>query len=755
MTLSAAAGSLNTTTAAAGNTVVVSGLGFQPKIVFFWWSGRTETVDTAGRRTHQRGFGAAISATDRREMTSLSQDTPTAMLTNRAQDDTECIFLTTTADAIDGKMDLQSMDAGGFTLVIDDAFTADYRIHYLALGGADLTDVVGSSFTAAAVTGDQDITSLAFQPDLVIAWGSGQGTMNGTIGADSSLVIGAAVNNTQYAVLTGGSNDAATTSQAMSYCTNDNFLVTFNAGVTSLNNRATFVQMLSNGFRINWSPNAATADQYNFVALKGAGFRVGTLLTQTDTTTDIVASGFGFTPRAGLVFSHGKAESTLSTAQDDDEWSIGGFSSTTARAACAVADDDAAGFAIVSSAIEHDEVYVNLDANTGAIEALMDIKSIDSDGFTFIMDDAEPSQTFVWYVAFGDTPIVGSTITPADGAATVSSSGAATAQATPSAAVGAATPGAVGRSTATTTPTTAAGAATTSAVGQALSPATISPAVGVATPSAVGRSTATTTPTTAAGVATTGLLASAVAQAQAVAAAGAATPSAAGRATAQSQIVAASALASTSASGAAQAQAQASAAAGLASAAAGASALAAATISPAAGAATASVVSAGGASVVSPAAGAAVVSGAGMALATATPQAVAGAATTGLLASATAQASISPAAGAATASVASGAGGSTISPAVGAAVASLLARALATTTPSPALGLAVVQAVGSGGAVVVIDYRIRARRPGGSLAGSQATALFSISQPRGAISGQEPSTLEGRGPEATITGGSG
>lgn len=35
----------------------------------------------------------------------------------------------------------------------------------------------------------------------------------------------------------------------------------------------------------------------------------------------------------------------------------------------------------------------------------MDIQSMDSGGFTAIMDDADPSQTFVFYFAIGDAAV--------------------------------------------------------------------------------------------------------------------------------------------------------------------------------------------------------------------------------------------------------------------------------------------------------------------------------------------------------------
>jgi len=404
MALSAWCTSFNTGTGAVSSTVSITGQASQAKALLLWWNGRTGTVDASGRATHQRGFGCAVSSTDRRRANSLSQDTPTSMVTNRAQDDAECVALTTTADAVDGLLDFQSHNSDGATFVVDDQFTASYRVHALGIGGADLSDVVGGNFTKQAGTGDQDITSLAWEPGLVIFFSSCQTGMAGTVAADSSYCIGAACSSSQQFVLLGGSNDGAATSNTVSYCTDAECIALPAAAVNSTTDRATFVGTLSNGFRINWLENAGSSEIVSFLAFRGAGFKIASGLTQTDTTTDVVIST-PFVPRAGMVFSHCMAESTADTVQDDDVWSVGGFSSTSDERCMSVTDDDAAGTAIVSTGVSHDAVYQHLNPADGTVLGEMVVQAMGSSSVTFRMSDADNAQNFFATIIFGDRPL--------------------------------------------------------------------------------------------------------------------------------------------------------------------------------------------------------------------------------------------------------------------------------------------------------------------------------------------------------------
>jgi len=158
-------------------------------------------------------------------------------------------------------------------------------------------------------------------------------------------------------------------------------------------------QWLSNGFRLNWAERGGSR-RVEYVALKGGLYVVGDLLTRTDTTTPIVEAGFGFSPKAGLLLSNTQAQSSSDTVQNDDAWSAGAFTSSTERGAQGSRDRDNQGTSQTATSVQYSEAYVRL-STTDTVDGLMDIQSVDSDGFTSIMDDADPSAAFVSYIAFG------------------------------------------------------------------------------------------------------------------------------------------------------------------------------------------------------------------------------------------------------------------------------------------------------------------------------------------------------------------
>jgi len=405
MALSCKVGSFATGTGAVSSTVVVSDVGFQPKVIFFMWNGRLESTDTVGRANHGSGFGVAISTTDRRCMTSLAQDTPTAMVTNHVQRDASCICTTTTADAIDGELDLQSMDSGGFTLVVDDQFATSVRVQYLALGGSDILNVKGGAFAKIGTTGTQNMTSVGFQADGLIMFGINSTSANAAVAIDCNNFLGWAQNASKQGLWVGASNDAAANAQSISYLKDDQCVGHMNAAASAVENRAAFTGFTPTGFDLNWLSSSSSLYQIHYVAIKGCAVDIGSFLTQTNTSTTIPART-GFEPKGGLIMSHCKPESTDNTAQDDDEFSIGTFTSTSARQAMGRIDNDAAATAEVTTAVEYDAVYVSLTDNGGTLQGLADVNAVTTTGFELIMDDADPAQAMMLYMVFGNSPVL-------------------------------------------------------------------------------------------------------------------------------------------------------------------------------------------------------------------------------------------------------------------------------------------------------------------------------------------------------------
>jgi hypothetical protein len=216
MAAQAQVGSFNTGTGAAGTTINVS-CGFQPVAVLFWWSGRTQTTDTAGVASHQRGVGFAVSNTDCCAVTAESTTGLSSSQTDHRQDNANAIVVisNTATAAVAGTAALSAKanwPANGFQLTIGTAFTASLRVHFLALGGSDLTNAHTGNFSnPTAVNAAYDVTTVGFQPDCVFFLGMGSSTAPPSQAVDSGMFLGFALSSTQQGILLGGSNDASTT----------------------------------------------------------------------------------------------------------------------------------------------------------------------------------------------------------------------------------------------------------------------------------------------------------------------------------------------------------------------------------------------------------------------------------------------------------------------------------------------------------------------------------------------------------------
>ncbi len=393
-----------------GTTSIVITVGFQAEAMVLWLSGRTEAVDTVGTADHKRGMGFGTGTADRRAICSQGDDAATIMANDRAHRADAIACSLSIAGAIDGLLDISAISPTQVTFLPDDAFPLSYRVHALFLGGTALTNSVTGQFSEPAATGDQNVVVTgSFQPEALLLMSAMLAADAPAVGVDSALMSGFASGsgNPTDVLWSGGANDGSDPSQTMTYARTGESIALYAAVIpatpaaSSVDARAEIDAWNANGFSLNWNEVTAAARDIHYLALDGPSFVTGDFVTSVALDGDITESGFGFSPVAALFVSAAKAEDAADTPRNvEDEWSLGAFVSTTSRGAQSARDDDAVGTQDTGTVLEHDEVYAH--STTGnVLEGLVDIQSIETDGFVLNQDDADPSAFYVGYLAAG------------------------------------------------------------------------------------------------------------------------------------------------------------------------------------------------------------------------------------------------------------------------------------------------------------------------------------------------------------------
>ena len=128
-------------------TQTITGIPFQPKAVIFWSAGMTGTSFVEGVSSCV-GFsdgtdGMSVYATSNDNVG--TSDCLTA--TNFSGGTTAIALVDTTGTNFDGTADLTAFTSDGFDLTWTNSTATTYTIHYMAIGGTDITNVkVGTRY---------------------------------------------------------------------------------------------------------------------------------------------------------------------------------------------------------------------------------------------------------------------------------------------------------------------------------------------------------------------------------------------------------------------------------------------------------------------------------------------------------------------------------------------------------------------------------------------------------------------------------
>lgn len=403
------------TSDALNSTKVITGLGFPPRAIRFYWVGlqsNSPTNASSQAVSERRGIGFASSATDRRSVGTFSGD-------NLADSDcgsvavNDCVVVTVTgAGAIDGKLDISTFDANGFTLIVDDATPANLTIFYEVWGGDDIQTVTIGDIAEPAATGNQNYTATGFTStnvvnDQVVMLAGVQSTAAVNTGQanDSGLYAGfttgtATANNI---VVLGNADDASATMDTDGYARAGDCLAMIVVAGGNPDARAILQSFGTDQFTLNWTNRATTNRRSIYMAIKGGGWQVGSYTIRQDSGRTAAVTGLPFYLRGISMIGARKTQSAAGTASTQDSIGFGTASGLTSRQTMAVLDEDATASSEIDVAIEYNSLLVFPSA-AGGFQARHNLNAWVPDGFTTIVeiDAGGPENEWHGYLSFGD-----------------------------------------------------------------------------------------------------------------------------------------------------------------------------------------------------------------------------------------------------------------------------------------------------------------------------------------------------------------
>ena len=410
MALSHAHGAIQWLSAdAVSTTYVVSGLSFQPKAMRFYTVGIQSATDAATQSVNlMRSMGFAVSTTERRVVTSFSQDTPTAANTGTAARNDAVVLTIDGTGVVNGALDLSAIASDGFTLIVDDTAAQNMTVFWDAWGGTDPTVYAVGDFAEPAATGNQTYTVTGFTAgatdQVVMFAGVAQTTALNTAQADtdSNFSIGYTTGPSNNIVVVGASDDASGTMDTRRYSQDGECLAAILPGGGDPDARAKLNAWVTDGFELNWIARGQTGRKTIFLAIKGGGWTAGSYIIDGSTlNSTATVSGLSYAPIGINLVTVSGIFPTAGVGSSSDILGIGSGSSTTSRRAMGAFDEASTANAEIDLEIEYDAVLCYPSAS-GTPRAVFDIDAMTSDGFRIITDLAGGlNLELQGYLAFG------------------------------------------------------------------------------------------------------------------------------------------------------------------------------------------------------------------------------------------------------------------------------------------------------------------------------------------------------------------
>ena len=259
----------------------VTGVGFQAKALILFTS--NQTVETFEEHA-MLSYGFSDGTTDCCLVSSTEDNVTTSDTYNNLHNDSIVFIINKTTGAFEARATLNSFASDGFQLNWVTNTTPAAVIHYIAIGGTDITNVkVGTQNVGTTATGNKAYTGVGFQPDFLHvlhnnALPASAYTYNTTVEAEWGFGISAMkATNERWAIVT-SSQDAVGTSVSWRREMHDKCFTHIVNSTGAVNLEADFISFDSDGFTWNYTTNAGgntTNQPFAYLAIKGGLWTVG------------------------------------------------------------------------------------------------------------------------------------------------------------------------------------------------------------------------------------------------------------------------------------------------------------------------------------------------------------------------------------------------------------------------------------------------------------------------------------------------
>ena len=388
------------TKATTTGTQTVTGIGFTPKVVIFWWTRQTSFGELASVRVGY-GFATNYSGTyQNRGVAFASDDEQPNSNAGRYRSETYSIIIMSSGNPTATALaSITSFNVDGFSLNWQINENEADIIHYLALGGEDLIYAKAGSFNLSTASGTQDITGVGFQPNFAMfLWTYTEAVDTST--SHGEIGIGFAASSTKRAAIVAASEDGRGTTDTWQQQRADSCILLLDPTTGSQDAIVDFSQFLADGFRVNKIDAPAAITPIFYLALKGGNYDVGSFNSPTSTGTQDIAT-LGFQPAAVMLATQGRSSTT-----------IGQHAEISLGAATSAADKGLTWFEDRDNLQDSDNEMETLNtkiiqwrdrtaSDTFTLRGSADFVSFLSTGFRLSWSNVEASGRQVIYVAFG------------------------------------------------------------------------------------------------------------------------------------------------------------------------------------------------------------------------------------------------------------------------------------------------------------------------------------------------------------------